>query len=134
MYCTTGVRGIIKGTVSRDILLLVFVKGQFAPKPQIIPLGPFRIFSKIRRYSQVKVHHRYQRHRRQILPPVLLVLLIPVTNLPPVATIPAANCAGFNNTGGKLPPVSTTPAANYGNNIRLHTPLSELKGKNLYIC
>ncbi len=44
-----------------------------------------------RRYSQLKVDHRYQRHRwknfhrcqrhrRQILPPVLLVLLIPVAN------------------------------------------------------
>ncbi len=42
-------------------------------------------------YSQVKVHHRYQRHRRQILPPVLLVSLIPVANLLPVSTIPMAN-------------------------------------------
>ncbi len=44
-----------------------------------------------RRYSQVKVHHwyqqhwrqichRYQRHRRQILPPVSLVLLTPVAD------------------------------------------------------
>ncbi len=46
--------------------------------------------------------HRYQRHRRQVLPPVPLVLLTPVANLPPVSTIPAAN----------LPPVSTTPVAN----------------------
>jgi hypothetical protein len=36
------------------------------------------------------------------LPPVLLVLLISVANLPPVSTIPAAN----------LPPVSKTPVAN----------------------
>ncbi len=78
-------------------------------------------FENSRRYSQVKVHHRcqrhqwqichryqrhrrqicqrYQRHRRQILPPVPLVLLTPVANL---STIPAAN----------LPPVSTTPPAN----------------------
>ncbi len=47
---------------------------------------------------------RYQGHRRQILPPVSLVLLEPVANLPPVSTIPAAN----------LPPVSTTPVANNG--------------------
>jgi hypothetical protein len=67
--------------------------------------------------------HRYQRHRRQILPPVLLVLLIPVANLPPVSTILAAN----------LPPVSTTPVANNGNNIRLQTPSSEFEGKNLYL-
>ncbi len=45
---------------------------------------------------------RYQRHRRQIFPPISLVLLIPVANLPPVSTILAAN----------LPPVSTTPVAN----------------------
>ncbi len=56
-----------------------------------------------RRYSQLKVDHRYQRHRwkichryqrhrRQILPPVSLVLLIPVANLPPVSTTPVANC------------------------------------------
>jgi hypothetical protein len=45
----------------------------------------------IRRYSQVKVHHRYQRHRS------------PAAKLPPVSTTPAAN----------LPPVSTTPAANF---------------------
>jgi hypothetical protein len=37
----------VKGTVSRDFLLLVFFINQFPP-PQSIPLGPFRIFSKIR--------------------------------------------------------------------------------------
>jgi hypothetical protein len=36
-----------KGTVSRDFLLLVFFMNQFPPKPLIIPLGSFRIFSKI---------------------------------------------------------------------------------------
>ncbi len=52
-------------------------------------------------YTQ-QIFHRCQRHQRQILPPFLLVLLIPVANLPPVSTIPAA----------KLPLVSTTPVAN----------------------
>ncbi len=37
-----------EGTVSRDFLLLVFFMGQFPPQPQSTPLGPFRIFSKIR--------------------------------------------------------------------------------------
>jgi hypothetical protein len=37
------------------------------------------------------VHHRYQRHRWQILPPVPLVLLISVAKLPPVSTIPAVH-------------------------------------------
>jgi hypothetical protein len=119
-------RNYLKGTVSRDFLLLVFFMNQL---PLSIPLGPFRIFSKIRgdirssrlttgvshrcqqhrrqnchRYQRHRWQncHRYQRHRRQILPPVLLVLLIPVENLPPVSTIPAAN----------LPPVSTAPVAN----------------------
>jgi hypothetical protein len=40
-------------------------------------------------------------HRRQIFPPISLVLMIPVANFPPVSTIPAAN----------LPPVSTTLVA-----------------------
>ncbi len=100
-----------------------------SPKPLIITVGSFRIFPKIRgdiRKSRcttgvndtggndiggklppvsttpAQICHRYQRHRRQILPPVLLVLLTPVANLPPVSTIAAAN----------LPPVSTTPVAN----------------------
>ena len=73
---------------------------------------------------------------------------MPVANLPPVSTTPAANfatsfasvvdtggkfAAGSNDTGGNLPPVSTTPAsnlppvsmtpvANNGNNIRLLRP------------
>ncbi len=83
-----------------------------------------RIISNFFEISQVKVHHRcqrhrwqichwyqrhrrqvchrYQRHRRQILPPVPLMLL--------------------------------TPVANNWNNIRLQTPESEIEGKNLYIC
>ncbi len=81
-------------------------------------------FENSRRYSQLKVDHRYQRHRwqichryqrhrRQILPPVSVVLLIPAANLPPVSTIPAANlprcqrhrsqiATGINDTGGKF--------------------------------
>jgi hypothetical protein len=39
---------IIKGTVSRDFLLLVFFLYSVSPKPLIIPLGSFRTFSKIR--------------------------------------------------------------------------------------
>jgi len=54
--------------------------------------------------------HRSQQHRRQqILPPVRLVSLIPVENLPPVSTILATN----------LPPVSTTLVVNNWNYIRL---------------
>jgi hypothetical protein len=39
---------VLKGTVSRDFLLLAFFMNQFPPKALSIPLGPFRIFSKIR--------------------------------------------------------------------------------------
>ncbi len=56
------------------------------------------LFENSRRYSQFKVDHRCQRHRRQILPPVSLGLLIIchrstilVANLPPVSTTPVAN-------------------------------------------
>jgi hypothetical protein len=33
----------IKGTVSRDFLLLIFFHESVSPKPMILPLGPFRI-------------------------------------------------------------------------------------------
>ncbi len=36
----------IKGTVSRDFLLLVFFHQSLSPQPQSIPLGPFRFFRK----------------------------------------------------------------------------------------
>ncbi len=47
-YCSsiTPVTRPFKGTVSRDFLLLVFYES-VSPQPQSIPLGPFRIFSKI---------------------------------------------------------------------------------------
>jgi hypothetical protein len=48
--------------------------------------------------------HRYQQHRRQILPPVLLVPLIPVANLPLVSLTPACivDINGTSGTGGKI--------------------------------
>ncbi len=102
----------IKGTVSRDFLLLVFSSISFPPAPEYPIRTVSNFFENSRRYSQVKVHHRYQRHRRQIchrcqqhrqqiLPPVSLVLLIPVAKWPPVSTTPAEN----------LPPVSMTLVA-----------------------
>jgi hypothetical protein len=71
------------------------------------------------------VHHWYEQHQWQNLPPVSTTLVAnfsttPATNLPPV----------FN--GVKLPPVSMTPVANYGNNIRLLTPYLELE-ENIYL-
>jgi hypothetical protein len=74
---------------------------------------------------QVKVHQRCQRHRWQIAAGINDTgsKFAAGGKLPPVSTTPAAN----------LPPVSLTPVANNWNNIRLHTPESELEGKNLYI-
>jgi hypothetical protein len=67
----------LKGTVSWDFLLQVFSCIIFpqAPKNNIRIISNF--FENSQRYSQVKVHHWYQRHRRQILQPVPLLLLIP---------------------------------------------------------
>ncbi len=91
-----------------------------------------------RRYQQHRwqICHRYQRHRQQILPPVSLVLLTPVANLPPVTTTPVLPPVSLVllTLVANLPPVSLTPVANNGNTIRLQTLESELEGKNLYIC
>jgi hypothetical protein len=76
-------------------------------------------FQNLQRYLQVKVHHRNQRHRWQILPPVPLVLLLPVANLPLVSRIPAANwppcqqrrwqiSISINDTGTKFATVVNT--------------------------
>ncbi len=57
-----------KGTVPQDFLLQVFHESSF-PKPLKITLWSFRIsifIENSRRYLQFKVHHRYQRHQREI--------------------------------------------------------------------
>ncbi len=59
---------------------------QFPPSSRVFHLDRFEYS---RRYSRVKVHHRYQRHRWQIFLSFSLALLIPAANLPPVSTIPA---------------------------------------------
>jgi hypothetical protein len=87
----------LKGTVSRDFLLLVFFIYQFPPSP-IRTVSNF--FENSRRYLQVKVHqppvvicHRYQEYdtRRtggKILQPVSLK---PVANLPLVSLTPVVH-------------------------------------------
>ncbi len=77
-----------KRTVSQDFLLLVFFMNQFPPQPQSIPLGPFQIFSKIRRDI------RKSRCTTDIN----------VTG--------GKFATSVNDKGCKLPLVSTTPAAN----------------------
>ncbi len=49
----------------------------FPPAPEYSLKNITNFFENSRRYSQVKVHRRYQRHRRQIFPPVLTT---PVAN------------------------------------------------------
>jgi hypothetical protein len=114
----------LKGQCHEIFCFWFFSWSSFPQAPEYTIRAVSNIFENSRRYSQLKVDHRYQRHRqqicrrcqrhrwqichryqrhrRQILPPVSLVLLAPVANLPPVSTIPATN----------LPPVSTTPVAN----------------------
>ncbi len=65
---------ILKGTVSRDFLLLVFLYGSVPPPPA--PEYPMAN-----------------------LP---LVSTIPAANLPPVSTTPVAIATGINDTGGKI--------------------------------
>ncbi len=69
-----------KGTVARDFLLLVFSWINFSPAPELSTRTISNFFKNSRKYSQVKVHHRYQRHRQQSFPPFSLVLLITVAN------------------------------------------------------
>jgi hypothetical protein len=96
----------VKRTVSRDFLLLVFFSWiSFPPAPEYPIRTISNFFENSRRYSQVKVHHRYQRHPT------------PAANLPLVSKTPAENFAtsfacvvdtggkfatGVNDTGGKF--------------------------------
>jgi hypothetical protein len=82
----------VKGTVTRDFLLLVFFMVSFPPAPEYSIQTVSNFFKNSRICSQVKVHHRYQRHWRQIFQPISQVLLIPVANMPLVSTTLVANC------------------------------------------
>ncbi len=85
-----------------EIFCFWFFQESVSPPAQSISLGPFQFFCEnFRRYSQVKVHHWYQQHRRQIchwyqrhqrqsLPQVSLVLFTG-----------GKFAASVNDTGGK---------------------------------
>ncbi len=124
----------LKGTVSRDFLLLVFFMNQFPPSPRVFHLDRFEFFRKFAEIFASQGAPPVSMTPVAKLPPVLTT---PVANLPPVSATPVANFssifASVVDTGGKLPPVSITPAANLplvsltpvannGNNIRLQTP------------
>jgi hypothetical protein len=63
-------------------------------------------FENSSRYSQVKVQHGHQQHRRQILPPIQLVLLTGGKFVTGDKNTSGKFAAGVNDSGGKLPPVS----------------------------
>ncbi len=62
--------------MSRDFWLQVFFMNLLPQAPENNIRVISNSFENSRRYLQVKVHHRCQRHRWQILPPIPLVLLI----------------------------------------------------------
>ncbi len=96
----TTTRSVVKGTVSRDFLLLVFFMHKFPPSPRLFHLDRFEFFKK---FAEI--------FASQGAPPVSttpvgnlpLGSMTPAAKLPPVSTTPVAN----------LPPVSATPVANF---------------------
>ncbi len=79
-------------TIERDSVTRFFASGffswiSFPPAPDY-PIRTVSNFLKIRQDIRKSRYQRYQQHRRQILPPVSLALLIPVANLSPVSVTP----------------------------------------------
>ncbi len=91
----------LKGTVSRDFLLLVFFINKFPPAPEY-PIRTVSIF--LQKFVEIFASQ----------------------GAPQVSTTMAANFstsfASVVDTGGKFATVSTIPAANNGNNVRLLRP------------
>jgi hypothetical protein len=73
------------------------------------------IFKNSRRYSHIKVHHRYQ-------PVAPTLAAIFATSFASVVDNGGKFATSVNDTGGNLPLVSATLVANNGNNIRLLRP------------
>jgi hypothetical protein len=69
----------LKGTLSLDLLFLVFFMNQFPPQPQSIPLGPLRIFQKFAEIFAAQgappvstkrifsIYHRCQPHLKPVV-------------------------------------------------------------------
>ncbi len=70
----------LKGQCHEIFCFWFFSWISFPQAPEYTIRAVSNFFENSRRYLQLKVDHRYQRHRRQILPPVSEVLLIPVAN------------------------------------------------------
>ncbi len=58
---------MVKGTMSRDFCLWFFSWISFPPAPEYSSRTVSNFFESSQRYPQVKVHHRNQRHRWQIM-------------------------------------------------------------------
>ena len=99
----------VKGTVSRDFLLMVFFLNHFPPSPRVFHLDRFEFFQK---FTEIFASQGAPAAPAK-LPPVSTT---PVANLPPVSATPVANfstifasvvdtggkfAAGVNDTGGK---------------------------------
>ncbi len=93
----------LKGQCHESFCFLFLSWISFPPAPEYHIRTLLIFFENSRRYSQVKVHHWYQRHRRQITTGI---------GATGVNDTGGKFAAGVNDTGGNLPPVSTTPAAN----------------------
>ncbi len=117
-----------KGQCHEIFCFWFFSMNQFPPAPEYPISTVTNFFQSSRRYSQVKVHHRYQQHRWQICHRCHRHWRPNCHRyhqhrqqichqyqrhrwqiLPPVSLV-------------LLIPVSTIPAANNGNNIRLQIP------------
>ncbi len=114
----------LKGPCHEIFCFWFFLWISFPPAPECPNRTVSNFFENSLRYSQVKVHHRCQRHRGKFATGVNdtggklpLVSTTPAANLPPVSTTPAANFAtsfpctadtggkfatGVNDTGGKF--------------------------------
>jgi hypothetical protein len=109
----------VKGTVSRDFLLMVFFMNQFPPSPRVFHLDCFKLFQKLAEIFA-----------SEGAPPISMT---PVANLPPESTTPAANFSTIfanvvivytggkfatvvNDTGGKF----TTDINNTGGKFGTH--------------
>ncbi len=91
-----------KETMSQDFLLLVcFFMNQFPPAPEY-PIRTVSDFCKnLRRYSQVKVHHRYQRHRGKFATSIMTPASNFATSYASVVNTGGKFATGVNNTDGK---------------------------------
>ena len=112
-----------------------FFHESVSPQPQSIPLGPFRIFSKIRgdiRKSRCTTGindtgGKFVTGVNDTGSKIAAGINDSVVDTggkfaADVNDTGGKFATGVNGAGGKLPPVSTTSVANNGNNIRLQTP------------